>query len=355
MRLKDKIREFSYLIERGLPRLPEFDNPMTIVKVLFVSMILCVTYSFSESATASGFYEVFIPNIRQFVPYVVVQMTLLFLFAKTIRRQKHIPAIAIITCLNFACVFFVHFAIRGSYRNPIEDADSILDTFFTSFGILFLFLMYFDWNGKNNDPENAIAKLAFLQSKMKPHFLFNTLNSVVSLIKRNPEDAKKMLLNLSELLRHSIKKDFSSSTLKEEIELCKRYLEIEKIRLGSRLSVIWEIDEKILSCSFPDLGLQPLVENCVLHGIQSLENGGIIEIAVWQTCEEKASITIRNPFDSQRKINIQHNGISQKNLDERLKISFKGNYEFVRKASGSIYEIGLSFPMIRISEKNSQK
>lgn len=89
---------------------------------------------------------------------------------------------------------------------------------------------------------------------MRPHFLFNTLNSIVSLIKKDPTTAKKMLLNLSNLLRASLRLDDNTYfyQLNDEINLCKTYMEIEHIRLGERLNVIWNVEEKVLMLKFLD-------------------------------------------------------------------------------------------------------
>ncbi len=136
----------------------------------------------------------------------------------------------LIIFLNFISVFGVHFAVTKTLTTLWTDIDGVFAKFVVSYGILFFFLIYFDWREKNVAPSNLMAKLIFLQSKMKPHFLFNTLTSVVALMKKDPDTAKKMLLNLSDLLRISIKEEeVSMYTIKDELNLCKKYFEIEKI------------------------------------------------------------------------------------------------------------------------------
>lgn len=116
-----------------------------------------------------------------------------------------------------------------------------------------------------------------LQARIRPHFLFNSLNTVASLIHLRPDAAEAALLDLSDLFRASLRAGEHSISLREEIDLCKRYLAIEAERLGERLQVEWDIDlpEQL---ALPPLVLQPLVENAVYHGIQSLPEGGTLKV-----------------------------------------------------------------------------
>lgn len=347
---KKIIKEVMFTIEQRVPYIPDFSNAWTALKILLVSLLLCVIYSFSQVLHASEFYEKFIPNIQIFAPYVIAQLLLLILFSKIISKQKPVFSICIIVVLNFCSVYFVHSAISKTFVDFFTDVDATLAQFFVSFGILFFFLMYFDWREKNIDPANTMAKLIFLQSKMRPHFLFNTLSSVISLIKKEPELAKKMLLNLSELLRVSIKdEDATMYLMKEEIVLCKRYLDIEKIRLGERLTVSWMIDDAVLDFQIPRLSIQPLIENAVLHGIQNLEIGGEIEINIRGTVTEKIIIEIKNPISKQNVFNNdKHNNISMNNLRERLKIYFQGDVEFKSYEKNNLFYVLLIVPQRKL-------
>lgn len=342
-----KIKSLLFSIEQRVPYIPDFSDAWTVLKILLVSFLLCVIYSFSQVQHASEFYLKFVPNLQIFAPYVISQLLLLIFSAKIISKNKPVYAILIIITLNFTCVYFVHSAISKTFTDFFSDVDATLAQFFVSFGILFFFLIYFDWREKNIDPANTLAKLIFLQSKMRPHFLFNTLNSVISLMKKDPDTARKMLLNLSELLRVSLKdEEVSMYSLKEEINLCKKYLEIEKIRLGERLNVVWEINEEMLKYQVPRLGIQPLIENSVLHGIQNLEEGGQIEIVISEV-DEKLSIKIKNPVGTpQNYTEDKHNNISMANLKERLKIYFSGDVIFKSYKRERDYYVDLIIPKI---------
>jgi two-component system sensor histidine kinase AlgZ len=124
------------------------------------------------------------------------------------------------------------------------------------------------------DPANASARLAELQSRIRPHFLFNALNTALALVRLDPERAERVLEDLAQLFRVALADVGASVTLAEEIDLARRYLEIEEIRYGSRLQVQWLIDPRVNSARVPPLVLQPLVENAVRHGIEPSADGG---------------------------------------------------------------------------------
>ena len=124
------------------------------------------------------------------------------------------------------------------------------------------------------------ARLDSLRNRIRPHFLFNTLNSIASLIMSRPETAEKAVEDLAELFRASLKESREATTVEDEIRLTRLYLGIEELRLGQRLQVHWDVDEKTLGASMPTLVLQPLVENAVYHGISRLPEGGNIDIRI---------------------------------------------------------------------------
>ena len=138
------------------------------------------------------------------------------------------------------------------------------------------------------------ARLDALQTRIRPHFLFNTLNSIASLIMSRPETAEKAVEDLAELFRSSLRESREPTTVKDEIRLTRLYLGIEELRLGQRLQVHWDVDEKTLGASMPTLVLQPLVENAVYHGISRLPKGGNIDIRIARKGDE-LTVSVDNP------------------------------------------------------------
>ena len=142
---------------------------------------------------------------------------------------------------------------------------------------------------------SAKAQADALQARIRPHFLFNSLNAIVGLVRRDPVVAEQALLDLSDLFRAALEAGESGSDLRGEVELAERYLAIESLRLGSRLQVRWQRREPLpWTLPLPRLLLQPLVENAVLHGISRLPEGGEVEITL-QAEDRRLLVVVRNP------------------------------------------------------------
>ncbi len=161
------------------------------------------------------------------------------------------------------------------------------------------------------------ARLAALQARIHPHFLFNSMNTIASLIAVNPEQAEDAVLDLSELFRASLRTQQRLISLDEELALCRRYLHIEKLRLADRLTLDWQLDPTLGNQSIPPLTLQPLVENAVYHGIQPRPEGGCIRIQT-QRKGNTVYIMVHNPLGPDRARNHPGNSIALENIRARL-------------------------------------
>jgi len=166
-------------------------------------------------------------------------------------------------------------------------------------------------------PANASARLAELQSRIRPHFLFNALNSALALVRVDPARAERVLEDLSELFRVALADAGSSVTLDEEIELAKAYLAIEQVRFGERLSVRWEVDAAALPARVPPLVLQPLVENAVRHGVEPNEEGGEVEVSTVRRGDE-VEIRVVNTVGLPAR--TAGHGLALRNVRQRLRL-----------------------------------
>lgn len=140
------------------------------------------------------------------------------------------------------------------------------------------------------------SELEALQARIRPHFLFNTLNTGAALVRRRPEEVERLLLDLADLFRAALAGPHDIS-LEDELALARRYLEIEALRFGDRLQVAWKLPREIPRVSVPALSIQPLVENAIRHGIERRPEGGEIEIAVTAT-PGTVIVRIANPLPS---------------------------------------------------------
>ena len=179
------------------------------------------------------------------------------------------------------------------------------------------------WEAQLN--ANARAEADALQARIRPHFLFNSMNLIASLVRRDPVVAERAVLDLSDLFRAALGASEGDSTLAQEVELARRYLSIESLRLGDRLRVEWELEEPLpWPLRLPHLMLQPLVENAVLHGISRLPEGGAVKIGLWSDADA-LHITIQNPAPSPQVAVLAlqaGTGHAQKSIAYRLAYKF---------------------------------
>ena len=161
------------------------------------------------------------------------------------------------------------------------------------------------------------AELRALRAQVDPHFLFNSLNSISSMITADAEGARAMCVQLGDFLRASLGLGMRATvTLAEELEALELYLKLERIRFGSRLGVVLEIDDTVRGCPVPPLVLQPLVENALKHGISTVLEGGTVHISAWRRLG-RLHLLVENPFEVEAP-GSRGSGIGLSNLRQRL-------------------------------------
>ncbi len=174
------------------------------------------------------------------------------------------------------------------------------------------------WRARAHLPAAAAAHLADLQTRIRPHFLFNTLNTAIALVQHDPRRAEEVLEDLAELFRATLGTLERQATLAEEVELSRRYLSIEQLRFGPRMTVRWDLDPNAERARLPPLALQPLVENAVRHGVEPAPRGGTIEVRTRRRRDRVlVSVTNTVPVDGARR---PGHGIGLASVRERLRL-----------------------------------
>lgn len=167
----------------------------------------------------------------------------------------------------------------------------------------------------------AKAQVMALQARIRPHFLFNSMNTIISLVRGRPHDAERAVEDLSELFRAALAAEDKPRTLGDELDLVRRYLDIETLRLGERLRLQLELDHVPLDLRVPPLLLQPLVENAVLHGIQPLPEGGTVRLAA-EVEADRVRIHIHNPRPRNPAHRAHGNRTALDNVRQRMRYHY---------------------------------
>ncbi len=190
----------------------------------------------------------------------------------------------------------------------------------------------------------AQARMNELQARIRPHFLFNTLNTIASLIHAKPDQAEQATLDLADLMRTGLKLETTHS-LADELELVRGYLRIEALRLGDRLQLKWELDENLpLELQLPPLLLQPLVENAILHGIARSAEGGLLEIKGKRIRFQRIHLTVSNPIDQENRQTSSGSGSALDNIRQRLALAFVEGYGLETRISEGRFQAELTLP-----------
>ncbi|MDX2360434.1 MAG: histidine kinase [Crocinitomicaceae bacterium] len=224
--------------------------------------------------------------------------------------------------------------------------------------VYFISLMFF-WIDQQKIQEKRIQDFAIekereankielnsLQQQFKPHFLFNSLNSINALTISNPEEARRMVHLLSEFMRVAVKENHSELIpLEEEIRHIQLYTDIEKVRFGDRLTVDYTIDEAAIPLVLPSLILQPMIENAVKYGLYGHTEPVCINIHA-TSAEEQLIVTIENPFDASLQSSVKGTGYGLQSIEKKMLILYSQSNLLTIKKEDNIHSITLKIPQL---------
>ncbi|MDD2608752.1 MAG: histidine kinase [Giesbergeria sp.] len=198
-------------------------------------------------------------------------------------------------------------------------------------------------------PAATTARLTELQARIRPHFLFNTLNSAIALVRDEPAKAEALLEDLSDLFRSALTEQGEAVTLEEEITLAQRYIAIEQVRFGPRLQVQWQLDPQAGSALLPPLLLQPLVENAVKHGVEPCPQGGQVRVRTkrrgsWVRVRISNTLPLPDPSGHAPPPSTLGHGIALANVRARLLLLHDVQCSFSAGIHGPTYQVCITLP-----------
>ncbi len=193
--------------------------------------------------------------------------------------------------------------------------------------------------------EEARSRVLALQARMRPHFLFNSMNTIAALTRRDPARAEEAVEDLADLLRASLADGAERVTLREELELTRTYERIEKYRLGDRLKVAWRLEELPEETRLPALSLQPLLENAIYHGIERFPGGGVVMVS-GRCAGGVVELSVENPLPRAGVGGAPRNGhgIALDNLQQRFELAWGPRAAVEAGPVGDRYRVVLRFP-----------
>ena len=190
----------------------------------------------------------------------------------------------------------------------------------------------------------AQARISALQALIRPHFLFNSMNTIASLTRTDPRQAEEAVEDLSDLLRANLNTSQNRTTLKQELETAAIYQRIEKLRLGDRLRVRWDVDDLPMRALIPSLTIQPLLENAIYHGIEQLPDGGEVSVSGRRDGKELL-ISMSNPVATGSRSSKHGNRMAMSNICQRFELAYGNRASVSVSDESGRYTVSLRFPL----------
>jgi two-component system sensor histidine kinase AlgZ len=325
---------------RKTSRLPNIRNMgITLRILLIINSFLILT-----AAILANDWLMFVSNITAISAYaqpmLLMSLLVLYLSYPMLNKWDYWPGLIAITAIVLFTCTLVHAVF---VQMPLFDqlpslpriwAYALLLTAVTAY--------YFNLHLRAYSPAVAEARLQALQARIRPHFLFNSINAVLSLIRSQPKQAETALEDMADLFRVLMADNRELVPLAQEIALCRQYLALEKLRLDERLIIQWQIDDVPPDAMIPPLILQPLLENAVYHGIEPLAQGGVITIQVYCKRDE-IHVVLTNPYNS---LHASHQGnkMALKNVKERLTLHYDLEASLKCHQSQDSYQVHILLP-----------
>ena len=328
--------------------LPDFRNLGVIARVLVgANLIALVAALYAEKAWPQAL-DHFVRGAVLLEPLLLASLVVLYVVGPLLARLPYWQGAVAVIAIEIVLAAGVHsiaLAVETMFDAGTGAAPQgpglVRTLLFTGLAAAVL-LGYFRLRSKAFSPALAEARLQALQARIRPHFLFNSLNAVLSLIRRDPRRAEAALENLADLFRELMSDGREFVRLADEIALLERYAGLEHLRLGDRLRVVWEVDAAPVDALLPPLVLQPLLENAVYHGVEPGTGSGEVLVHI-ERRDDRVHVRISNPYlegHAQR----AGNRMALENIRERLELFFDAEARIDSRVEGGRYEVVIVMP-----------
>ncbi len=326
--------------------LPNFRNLGATLRIVLLVNGIAMLAALLQSNSFQDAVQRFVDGSAFLQPVLLSSLLLLYLLNDLLLRLSYWQGFATVLCIVSLTSLAIFHLLGDLYAPAMANMS-----FHTWRGIIIssslaaLLLVYFKLRAMSLSTALHDARLQALQARIRPHFLFNSINAVLSIVRADPKRAEAALEDMADLFRMAMADSHELVPLRREIELSRQYLSLEKLRLDDRIKENWQIDEAVNEALVPPLMLQPLLENAVYHGIEPLAEGGVIEVKLLRTGSE-LHMEVRNPCYSQKG---PHNGnkMALENIRERLALQFDVEAKYTVESGNDFYRVHIQLPFIK--------
>lgn len=334
--------------------LPDFCRVPMVLGVVLTAQLLAILLALASPSPLTGIWERVGP-LSLFIQVIALSGAALLCMLRPVLgrlddRLSSVLALGLLLAVT-ALVSWLAFQLLPWGTGPLFPMDGLAGLMVRSLGIcaivgaLVLRYLYLHYLWRRQVEAEADARFQALQARIRPHFLFNSINTIANLTHTDPRLAEELLQDLADLFRAALARSEERTTLAQELELSRRYLHIERQRLGQRMSLEWDVEELPGDAALPPLILQPLVENAVYHGIQPARRPGLIRIG-GRYRRGQVNLSVRNslPDDPERDRHRGGTRTAMDNVRQRLAAMYPGMGRVIESRVEGDYQVRLVFP-----------
>jgi len=319
-------------------RLPDFRNQGVWLRLLLAANVLMLMVALIGNRHLSQLLREVVELAALVEPALLLTLTLLYLLGPRLQRLSWALGLTIVVVVSMGAMASVEAALALAFQSSSGWRAPL-----AAGGAAVLVIYWFGLRSRAQAPALAEARLSALTARIRPHFFFNSLNAVLGIMREDARRAETALEELAELFRALMRDNRELTLLSEEIALARKYLDIERFRLGDRLQVIWTVDACPPDALAPPLLLQPLLENAVYHGIEPLSEPGEIHVCIKNT-SDGVRIEIDNPVTANREPR-PGNHMAMENLRERLMLFYDLEARLETRQADGRYWVCVDLPM----------
>jgi two-component system sensor histidine kinase AlgZ len=337
--------------------LPDFCAAGTILVILLVAELVAIVLTLASYERGAFLTE--LSKVSMYLLWLaLLGSALMCRIRPWAERQGNTQAFVVcFVLLEILCLVLAEITYRLTVRFGegviIVDtyAGFMLKTFATSSIVIALAMRYLyvasEW--RRSIVLEAQARVSALQALIRPHFLFNSMNTIASLTRSDPKLAEEAVEDLAGLFRANLKAPKDRTTLKDELEVAAIYQRIEKLRLGERLTVCWDVDDLPMHALIPSLTIQPLLENAIYHGIEMLPDGGVVNVS-GKRVNDQLWIDILNPVAPGHSRREGGHQMAMANIRQRFELAYGNKATVEVRETDSHFGVHLQFPCEEFAE-----
>ncbi|MCC7487272.1 MAG: histidine kinase [Burkholderiales bacterium] len=323
--------------------LPNFRNLGVLLRILVFVNVVAFAAAIARTGSVAALWPELLEISAMVQPLLILTLLALVAANGWLRRLPDLAGTAAVVAIVVGLTAVLHAAGR-----PLMEAEpppQLARHYVLVLLVTGALLAYFRLRARALSPALAEARLQALQARIRPHFLYNSMNAVLSLIRQDPRRAEEVLEDMAELFRVLMADNRELAPLEREVELCRRYLDLEQLRLGDRLRVEWRTERMPRAALVPPLVLQPLIENAVYHGIEPRIEPGLITIEIHGT-RDRVHAVLRNPYSGEER-HPGGNRMAIANIRERLQLHFDAEASLATRIADGGYEVHIVMPYLK--------